>query len=77
MSSVEWVNETTFIIPLSRKRVVSLRLDSDVVNRYDRLVAKLRLRNIKITRTALLELILTKAIERPELIADLVFNHSQ
>ena len=74
MTDVEWINETTFIItPLSRKRVISLRLDSDIVSKYDKLVAKLQLKNIKITRTALLELILTKAIERPELIAELLF----
>jgi len=72
--TVEWVSETTFIIPFSKKRVISLRLDSDVVNRYDRLVAKLRLRNINITRTQLFELILTKLItERQELLAELLF----
>jgi antitoxin component of RelBE/YafQ-DinJ toxin-antitoxin module len=69
----EWINGTSFIILPSRKRMISLRLDQDIINKYDRLVAKLRLRNINITRTALLELILTRIIERPELIADLLF----
>jgi len=72
MTDVEWINETTFIIPYVRKRVISLRLDSDIVNRYDKLVAKLRLRNINTTRTTLLELILSRIIERPELIAELL-----
>jgi hypothetical protein len=78
VEDVEWLNETAFIlIPYTKRKLISLRLDREVVDKYDKLVAKLQSRNIKITRTTLLELILTRIIERPELIADLVFNHSQ
>jgi hypothetical protein len=74
MIEVEWLNETAFVItPYTRKKLISLRLDREVIEKYDKLVAKLRLRNINTTRTTLLELILTKAIERPELIAELLF----
>jgi hypothetical protein len=74
--AVEWLDKNTFIILSlrSRKRTVTLRLDEDVISKYDKLVLELIVRNpsLKITRTEIMRAILVKAIEKPELIMQIL-----
>jgi len=74
--TIEWLDKNTFVILSlrSRKRTVTLRLDEDVVSKYDKLARELMLRkpDVKITRTEIMRAILTKAIEKPELIMQIL-----
>jgi hypothetical protein len=74
--TVEWLDRNVFIILSlrSKKRTVTLRLDEDIVAKYDRLVAELLARrpDLKLTRTELMRAILTKAVEKPELITQML-----
>jgi hypothetical protein len=73
---IEWLDKNTFIILSlrSRKRTVTIRLDEDVVSKYDKLALELTLRNpsLKISRTEIMRAILVKAIEKPELIMQIL-----
>jgi hypothetical protein len=74
--TVEWLDRNVFIILSlrSKKRTVTLRIDEDVVNKYDKLALELTLRNpsLKISRTEIMRAILVKAIEKPELITQIL-----
>jgi hypothetical protein len=74
--TVEWLDRNVFIILSlrSKKRTVTLRLDEDIVAKYDRLVAELLARrpDLKLTRTEIMRAILTKAVEKPELITQIL-----
>jgi hypothetical protein len=74
--TVEWIDRNIFIILSlrSKKRTVTLRLDEDIVAKYDRLVAELLARrpDLKLTRTEIMRAILTKAVEKPELIVQML-----
>jgi hypothetical protein len=74
--TVEWIDRNVFIILSlrSKKRTVTLRLDEDIVAKYDRLVAELLARrpDLKLTRTEIMRAILTKAVEKPELITQIL-----
>jgi len=74
--TVEWIDRNIFIILSlrSKKRTVTLRLDEDIVAKYDRLVAELLARrpDLKLTRTEIMRAILTKAVEKPELITQIL-----
>ena len=74
--TVEWIDRNIFIILSlrSKKKTVTLRLDEDIVAKYDRLVAELLARrpDLKLTRTEIMRAILTKAVEKPELITQIL-----
>jgi hypothetical protein len=73
---VNKVSNTIFeIILKTRKQMISLRLDSEIVVAYDKLATLLSIKynmNTRITRTRLMALILENAIKRPELIEEIV-----
>jgi len=74
--TVEWIDRNIFIILSlrSKKKTVTLRLDEDIVAKYDRLAAELLARrpDLKLTRTEIMRAILTKAVEKPELITQIL-----
>ena len=74
--TVEWIDRNVFIILSlrSKKKTVTLRLDEDIVAKYDRLAAELLARrpDLKLTRTEIMRAILTKAVEKPELITQIL-----
>jgi hypothetical protein len=75
---VNRVSSTLFeIILKTRKQMISLRLDSEIVTAYDKLATLLNTKystnnNTRITRTRLMTLIIEEAIKRPELIEEIV-----
>ena len=74
--TIEWIDRNSFVILSlrSKKKTVTLRLDEDIVNKYDKLVLELTIRNpsLKLTRTEVMRAILTKAIEKPQLIMQIL-----
>ena len=71
------LNSTVYEIVLKpRKKLISLRLNYDSILAYDKLAVSLNLKNnsssIRVTRTMLMTLILEKAIQRPELIEEIL-----
>jgi hypothetical protein len=70
------VSDTVFEIILKpRKQIVTLRLNYDTVQAYEKLVAQLNMRNsnsIRITRTHLMTLILEKLVEKPYLLEEIL-----
>ena len=74
--TIEWIDRNSFVILSlrSKKKTVTLRLDEDIVNKYDKLVLELTIRNpsLKLSRTEVMRAILTKAIEKPELIMQIL-----
>jgi hypothetical protein len=71
---VNRVGETLFeIILKTRKQMVSMRLDRDVILAYDKLATLLNTKyNTRITRTRLMQIILESAVKRPDIIVTLV-----
>jgi hypothetical protein len=74
--TIEWIDRNVFVILSlrSKKRTITLRLDDEVVNKYDKLALELSLKrpDAKISRTEIMRAILTKAIEKPELIMQIL-----
>jgi hypothetical protein len=69
------VSDTVFEIILKpRKQIVTLRLNYDTVQAYEKLVAQLNMRNsnVRVTRTRLMTLILEKVIEKPFLLEEIL-----
>jgi hypothetical protein len=71
-TSVIKLNDTTYYILLHRSKTVSIRLDSDIVDQYDKLVLKLNLKGVDVTRTSLIRRILVEVLRRPELLEEIL-----
>jgi hypothetical protein len=71
---VNRVSSTIFeIILKTRKQMVSMRLDSEIVTAYDKLATLLNMKyNTRISRTRLMSLVLEEAVKRPDIIVTLV-----
>ncbi len=67
--------------PMRVKRMVSLRVDESVIDKYDKLTAILRMLdpNINVTRTKIMEIVLERAIRPllrdPRTLLIIVRNH--
>jgi hypothetical protein len=70
------VSDTVFEIILKpRKQIVTLRLNYDTVQAYEKLVAQLNAKNnsnVRLTRTHLMTVILEKIIEKPYLLEEIL-----
>jgi len=73
-TSVIKLNDTTYYILLHKSKTVSIRLDSDIVDQYDKLVLKLNMNGIDVTRTGLIRRILVEVLRRPELLEEILGN---
>jgi DNA-binding GntR family transcriptional regulator len=79
---VNRVSSTLFEIMLkTRKQMISLRLDSEIVTAYDKIAALLNMKfntsNTRITRTRLMQIILESAVKRPDIIVTLVLGNGE
>jgi len=71
-TSIIKLNDTTYYILLHHSKTVSIRLDSDIVDQYDKLVVKLNLKGVGVTRTSLIRRILVEVLRRPELLEEIL-----
>jgi len=66
------------IILKPRRKIISLRLNYDTILAYDKLALSLNLKNsssnIKVTRTALMTIILERVIQRPDLLSEILYT---
>jgi hypothetical protein len=77
MSSVEWVDERTFIITPKWKKMISFRLEQDVIDQLDKIVRAINIQRIQrgekpVTRTQLLARIVSEVVRRPELLSEIL-----
>jgi len=71
-TSIIKLDNTTFYILPHYSKTVSIRLDSDIVDQYDKLVVKLNLKGVNVTRTSLIRRILVEVLKRPELLEEIL-----
>ena len=77
MTEVEWIDKDTFIVIPKWKKIISIRLDQDVLDRLDRYVKMINVKRIQlgertISRTYLITKIITEVINRPELLNEII-----
>jgi len=76
---VEWIDRDVFVIIPRWKKIISIRLDQDVLDRLDKYVKTINMRLIQrgertISRTYLITKIITEVVNRPELLNEIVFR---
>jgi hypothetical protein len=81
MTEVEWIDRDVFVIIPRWKRMVSIRLDQDVLDRLDKYVKTINMRLIQqgertISRTYLITKIIETVINRPELLNEILGENS-
>ena len=79
MTEVEWIDRDVFVIIPRWKKIISIRLDQDVLDRLDKYVKTINMRLIQrgertISRTYLITKIITEVVNRPELLNEIVFR---
>ena len=77
MTEVEWIDKDTFIVIPRWKKIISIRLDQDVLDRLDKYVRVINTKRIQqgeraISRTYLITKIITEVINRPELLNEII-----
>jgi hypothetical protein len=70
LEAIQVDKQTLVLLPLTmRKKMISLRLNADTVLQYDKLAAYLSIqKNVEISRTHIMEVILEEVLRRPELL---------
>jgi len=76
-TEVEWIDRDMFVIIPKWKKIISIRLDQDVLDRLDKIVKILNTRRIQqgertISRTYLITKIITEVVNRPELLNEIL-----
>ena len=75
--------ENTIVIEKKNTALLTLRVNYDLICKYDKLIAKLKLidNDLNITRSELIRIILEKAIEKftrdPRLLYIIIKNHKR
>jgi hypothetical protein len=77
MTEVEWIDKDTFIVIPRWKKIISIRLDQDVLDRLDKYVKVINTMKIQrgertISRTYLITKIIETVINRPELLNEII-----
>jgi hypothetical protein len=76
-AEVEWLSKDVFIITPKWKKMVSFRLEQEVLDQLDKIVRAINIQRIQrgekpITRTQLLVRIVSEAVSRPELLSEIL-----
>jgi hypothetical protein len=76
-TEVEWIDKDTFIVIPRWKKIISIRLDQDVLDRLDKYVRVINIKRIQqgeraISRTYLITKIITEVVNRPELLNEIL-----
>ena len=77
MAEVEWLSIDTFVITPKWKKMVSMRLEQDVLDQLDKIVRAINIQRIQrgekpITRTQLLVRVVSEVVRRPELLSEIL-----
>jgi hypothetical protein len=76
-AEVEWLSKDVLIITPKWKKMVSFRLEQEVLDQLDKIVRAINIQRIQrgekpITRTQLLVRIIHEAVSRPELLSEIL-----
>jgi hypothetical protein len=77
VAEVEWLSRDVFVITPKWKRMVSMRLEQDVLDQLDKIVRLINIQRIQrgekpITRTQLLVRVVSEVVRRPELLSEIL-----
>lgn len=77
MAEVEWLSRDVLVITPKWKRMVSMRLEQDVLDQLDKIVRVINAQRIQrgekpITRTQLLVRVVSEIVRRPELLSEIL-----
>ena len=77
MAEVEWLSRDVLVITPKWKKMISLRLEQDVVDQLDKIVRAINVQRIQrgekpITRTQLLVRVVSEVVRRPELLSEIL-----
>jgi hypothetical protein len=77
VAEVEWLSIDTFVITPKWKKMVSMRLEQDVLDQLDKIVRAINIQRIQrgekpITRTQLLVRVVSEVVRRPELLSEIL-----
>ena len=77
LAEVEWLSKDILIITPKWKKMISFRLEQDIIDRLDKIVRLINIQRIQrgekpITRTQLLARIVSEAVSRPELLSEIL-----
>jgi hypothetical protein len=77
VAEVEWLSDDVFVITPKWKRMVSMRLEQDVLDQLDKIVRAINIQRIQrgekpITRTQLLVRVVSEVVRRPELLSEIL-----
>jgi len=77
VAEVEWLSRDVLVITPKWKKMISLRLEQDVVDQLDKIVRAINVQRIQrgekpITRTQLLVRVVSEVVRRPELLSEIL-----
>ena len=77
MAEVEWLSRDVLVITPKWKKMVSMRLEQDVLDQLDKIVRAINIQRIQrgekpITRTQLLVRVVSEVVRRPELLSEIL-----
>jgi hypothetical protein len=77
VAEVEWLSRDVFVITPKWKKMVSMRLEQDVLDQLDKIVRAINTQRIQrgekpITRTQLLVRVVSEVVRRPELLSEIL-----
>jgi len=77
VAEVEWLSRDVLVITPKWKKMVSMRLEQDVLDQLDKIVRAINIQRIQrgekpITRTQLLVRVVSEVVRRPELLSEIL-----